>query len=352
MLAHELGHHSRDHLWKLIGWFALVALPMAWLIALATRRRGGMYEPRAVPLALLVAVVLQIAITPAPERRSRAATRPRPTGSRSRPRAIPRAAREAVRGAGARRASPTREPPAWAIRPVRHPSDDHAAASRWSRPGRRASGRPTPIRLRPLTRANRPREVTWKPPRRHHAPTQPAAVAPRADYPVAFDVEYPERLSRWKIFVKWLFAIPHFIIVYLLRHRERRDGLHRLLRDPVHEEVAARHVRLLGPDPALDRSTSYAYALLLLRDEYPPFSGERGRVSRSRSRSSTTRTSRAGMIFVKWLLAIPHLFVLAVPGDRGLRRGRHRLLRDPVHGPLSARACSTSWSAPCAGRCA
>ena len=32
-----------------------------------------------------------------------------------------------------------------------------------------------------------------------------------------FDVEYPERLSRWKIFVKWLLAIPHLIIVYLLQ---------------------------------------------------------------------------------------------------------------------------------------
>jgi STE24 endopeptidase len=64
VIAHELAHHSRDHLWKLSGWLALVALPTAWLIALATRRRGGMYDARAVPLALLVAIVLQIAISP------------------------------------------------------------------------------------------------------------------------------------------------------------------------------------------------------------------------------------------------------------------------------------------------
>jgi len=65
VIAHELGHHSRDHLWKLSGWFALVALPGAWLIALAARRRGGMYEARAVPIALFAAVVLQIAVAPA-----------------------------------------------------------------------------------------------------------------------------------------------------------------------------------------------------------------------------------------------------------------------------------------------
>jgi STE24 endopeptidase len=64
ILAHELGHHSRHHIWKGFGWYALFALPMALVIALATRRRGGMYDPRAVPLALLVTVLLSIAVTP------------------------------------------------------------------------------------------------------------------------------------------------------------------------------------------------------------------------------------------------------------------------------------------------
>ncbi|MCH8949572.1 MAG: DUF4389 domain-containing protein [Chloroflexi bacterium] len=35
-------------------------------------------------------------------------------------------------------------------------------------------------------------------------------------YAVTYDVEYPEELSRWLIFVKWLLAIPHFIIIYFL----------------------------------------------------------------------------------------------------------------------------------------
>jgi STE24 endopeptidase len=71
VIAHELAHHSRNHLWKLSGWFALVAVPSAWLLALATRRRGGMHEARAVPLALLVAVVLQVVATPAQNALSR-----------------------------------------------------------------------------------------------------------------------------------------------------------------------------------------------------------------------------------------------------------------------------------------
>ena len=65
VLAHELAHHSRNHLWKSIAWYALFALPGAFLIAWATKRRGGMRDPAAVPLALLVLVVLQLMALPA-----------------------------------------------------------------------------------------------------------------------------------------------------------------------------------------------------------------------------------------------------------------------------------------------
>lgn len=65
VLAHELGHQSSDHIPKAIGWFALFALPGALVLSLVTRRRGGMGEPAAVPLALLVVVVFQLAVTPA-----------------------------------------------------------------------------------------------------------------------------------------------------------------------------------------------------------------------------------------------------------------------------------------------
>lgn len=64
VLAHELGHHSRDHILEALAWYALFALPGAWLIAVATRRRGGMRNPAAVPLSLLVLVVLQLVSLP------------------------------------------------------------------------------------------------------------------------------------------------------------------------------------------------------------------------------------------------------------------------------------------------
>jgi Zn-dependent protease with chaperone function len=64
VLGHELGHHSRNHLWKSIAWYALFAIPGAFVIAWVARRRGGMREPAAVPLALLVLVVLQTLALP------------------------------------------------------------------------------------------------------------------------------------------------------------------------------------------------------------------------------------------------------------------------------------------------
>ena len=64
VLAHELGHHSSRHLPKGLAWYALFALPGTYLIARATRRRGGMARAEAVPVGLLVVVVLQLAATP------------------------------------------------------------------------------------------------------------------------------------------------------------------------------------------------------------------------------------------------------------------------------------------------
>ena len=59
VLAHELGHLAHNHIWKSVAWYALFAFPGAYLLALATRRRGGMGVPEAVPLAIFVLVVLQ-----------------------------------------------------------------------------------------------------------------------------------------------------------------------------------------------------------------------------------------------------------------------------------------------------
>ena len=44
----------------------------------------------------------------------------------------------------------------------------------------------------------------------------PPFTLARTDYPADFDVAYPGRLSRGMVVVKWLLAIPHLIIVFLI----------------------------------------------------------------------------------------------------------------------------------------
>jgi STE24 endopeptidase len=65
ILAHELAHHSSDHLPEGLAWFAIFAIPGAWLLMRTTRGRGGMGQPEAVPLALVVVAAIQLVATPA-----------------------------------------------------------------------------------------------------------------------------------------------------------------------------------------------------------------------------------------------------------------------------------------------
>ncbi len=64
VIAHELGHLQHNHIWKDVGWYALFAFPGTFLIARLTRRRGGMAEPLAVPLSLLLLVGLGLLAQP------------------------------------------------------------------------------------------------------------------------------------------------------------------------------------------------------------------------------------------------------------------------------------------------
>jgi STE24 endopeptidase len=64
VMAHELGHLAHHHPLKRVGWLVLFLLPAGALVALATRRRGGLARPEAVPVALLVFVLLQLLSTP------------------------------------------------------------------------------------------------------------------------------------------------------------------------------------------------------------------------------------------------------------------------------------------------
>ena len=64
VLAHEFAHLSRDHVWKFLAWTALLLVPVGLVVELVTRRRGGLYEPAAVPLAVFTVVLVLFLLTP------------------------------------------------------------------------------------------------------------------------------------------------------------------------------------------------------------------------------------------------------------------------------------------------
>lgn len=141
---------------------------------------------------------------------------------------------------------------------------------------------------------------------------EPTAVAaPAPGYPLRFSVEYPERLSRLLIFVKWLLAIPHFIVLYLLA-----------LIAYLFVFIAFFAILFTKkyPKGLFDFVVGYyrwnanvgAYTELL-RDEYPPFSWEGGRYPVTLEVDYPEEMSR-WLPLVKWLLAIPHYIALFFVG--------------------------------------
>jgi Zn-dependent protease with chaperone function len=64
VIAHEYGHQESQHIWKGLAWYALMSLPILFVVARVARRWGGLYHPRAVPVALLVLVGASLVVQP------------------------------------------------------------------------------------------------------------------------------------------------------------------------------------------------------------------------------------------------------------------------------------------------
>ena len=60
LAAHELAHVRAHHVWKGLGWLALLAPPLVWILSRAVR----LEDPGQVPKAVLVVVLLQLAVVP------------------------------------------------------------------------------------------------------------------------------------------------------------------------------------------------------------------------------------------------------------------------------------------------
>jgi hypothetical protein len=135
--------------------------------------------------------------------------------------------------------------------------------------------------------------------------TVPARQLP---HPLQLDVEYPERLSRGLIFIKWLLVIPHAIAVYLL-----------LIAVYILTILAWFAILFTGRYPKAFfefnagvlrwMSNTFAY-FALLRDEYPPFSWEPGEYPLDLVLERAARQSRFRLI-IRGFAIIPNYIVLS-----------------------------------------
>ena len=64
VVAHELAHLARRHIWKGIAWGVLIGVPILLAVAFVTARRGGLRNPGTVPLALLTVTVAALVLSP------------------------------------------------------------------------------------------------------------------------------------------------------------------------------------------------------------------------------------------------------------------------------------------------
>lgn len=140
-----------------------------------------------------------------------------------------------------------------------------------------------------------------------------ATAAPA--YPVTFEVEYPERLSRWLIFVKWLLVFPHLLILGVFQYLVQLTTfiswfaiLFTARYPKALFDLAATYIRWNA------RVTAY---VALLRDDYPPFGAGSADYPVRFNVEYPEKLSRL-LIFVKWLLAIPHVVILGLLGLVGL----------------------------------
>jgi hypothetical protein len=138
-----------------------------------------------------------------------------------------------------------------------------------------------------------------------------ATVAGAPGYPLRYGVEYQEELSRWLIFVKWLLAIPHFIILWALAIAANVIGFIAFFAIL----FTKRYPRgLFDFVVNVNRWNANVGAYAgLFRDEYPPFSWEPGQYAVTYEVDYPQELNR-WLPLIKWLLAFPHYIVLLFLG--------------------------------------
>lgn len=141
-------------------------------------------------------------------------------------------------------------------------------------------------------------------------PTQQPPVAPAPEpYPMRFDVDYPERLSRLSTFFRGFLIIPVWFFLYLvqtLQYSGMPAGwLTVFFRKRYPRWLFAANTGALGFEA---RAWSYA---MLLTDRYPSFDTDSSPVTLQYDEPVQGQISRWRVFFWKGVLLIPHFVVLS-----------------------------------------
>ena len=176
----------------------------------------------------------------------------------------------------------------------------------------------------------------------------PPPVAPVDPYPLQFQVDYPDRqLSRLSTFFRIFAAIPILIVAGLMQpgvfDTSRGGGRYAAVATGVLFLPVLLMLVFRRKYPGwwfdwnleLTRFTTRISAYLLLLDDRYPSTDDHQSVHLDLERPDGAALSR-WLPLVKWLLAFPHyivLFALSI----GVVRGRGvRVVRHPLHRPVSA----------------
>ncbi|HEX2058203.1 MAG TPA: DUF4389 domain-containing protein [Actinomycetota bacterium] len=143
-------------------------------------------------------------------------------------------------------------------------------------------------------------------------PATPAPASPGPTYAVRLDLEAPNTIARWRPLVHWLLAFPHFVVAYALSvliGAITFIAFFAILFTKKYPEGLFKFAVMVNRYNW--RLWSY---VMYVREPYPPFEFptdlEDPGTDPARLSIDYPQELSRWLIFVKWILAIPHYFVL------------------------------------------
>jgi hypothetical protein len=141
-------------------------------------------------------------------------------------------------------------------------------------------------------------------------PPPPQAGGAEGPYPVRFEAVRQEEYNRFLPLIKWLIALPHYIVLIFLGI----GALFAILIAFFAVLITGRFPRglwdyLTGVNRWAYRVTAYVF---LITDQYPPFSLEDDPAYPVRIEFDYPEHVNRWRPLVQWLLAIPYLFVASI----------------------------------------